>query len=222
MPTISETKKLFIDIETGKAPDYKLFEPEYKQPKLNKDGSVSATSKSIEQQQADFESKCALSPLTGNVLMVGYDLTDNYSLSNKHTIKTLFIDELNENILLSATIGIIDKADLVIGHYIKDFDLPFIINRCRKHGIKPPTVGNMHKGKWYWNENVIDLKDLWTFSKYGEYISLNNMAKFFGLETKDEKIGERFEQVFNEDIDKAIEYCKHDVSLTKQIYERLK
>lgn len=217
MPTISETKKLFIDIETGKAPDYKLFQPEYKQLKLNKDGSVSANSKSIEQQQADFESKCALSPLTGQVLMMGCytNFTVAEYVGDKYNHNEI---ELLKNIIEEFNYG----HDLIIGHYIKSFDLPFIINRCRKHGIARPNVGSMVKGRWYWNENVIDLADLWTFGKYGEYISLNNMAKYFGLKPKDETIGENFEQVFNTDIEKAIEYCKHDVSLTKQIYERLK
>jgi len=218
---MKDTKRLFVDIETGRATDYKIFQPEFKPPKLNKDGSVSATSKSVEQQQTDFESKCALSPLTGQVLMVGYAFSDvNIPFPDYQQGKNE--DKITEENLLEFMNRQIEGHDLIIGHYIKDFDLPFIINRCRKHGIKPPNVGYMHKGRWQWNENVIDLKDLWTFSKYGEYISLNNMAKFFGLKTKDEKIGERFEQVFNEDIDKAIEYCKHDVSLTKQIYERLK
>lgn len=219
MPTISDTKKLFIDIETGKSPDYKLFEPEYKTPKINKDGTASKTSKSIEEQQADFESKCALSPLTGQVLMVGFAENDK---DNFFSCSDFADNKTGEWHCLSATVDLLNNNDLIIGHYIKSFDLPFVINRCRKHGITIPKVGNMSKGRWYWNENVIDLADLWTFGKYGEFISLNNMAKYFGLEQKDETIGKNFEEVFNTDINKAIEYCKHDVELTKQIYERLK
>jgi len=219
MPTISETKRLFLDIETGKSPDYALFEPKYKEPKKNKDGTDSKTSKSIEQQKADFESNCALSPLTGQVLMVGYARLDLPIECDYH-----FPDRgrTDEPTMLSHVIKYIDQADLIIGHYIKDFDLPFIINRCRKYGITPPNVGGFYKGRWQWNANIIDLKDLWTFGKFGEYISLNNMAKYFGLTPKDEAIGESFEQVFNTDIEKAIAYCKHDIELTKQIYEKLK
>ena len=219
MPTISETKKLFIDIETGKAPDYKLFEPEYKAPKINKDGTASKASKSIEEQQADFESKCVLSPLTGQVLMVGFTENDK---DNLFSCSDFADNKTGEWHCLSATVDLLNNNDLIIGHYIKSFDLPFIINRCRKHGIKPPSVGYTKGSKWYWNDNVIDLADLWTFGKHGEYISLNNMAKFFGLEQKDEIIGANFEQIFNIHIDKAIAYCKHDVNLTKQIYDKLK
>ena len=35
---MKDIKRLFIDIETSKAPDAELFEPEYKEPKRNKDG----------------------------------------------------------------------------------------------------------------------------------------------------------------------------------------
>ena len=156
--------------------------------------------------------------------MVGYDCDRvPYAYCN-YINHPLHIDEpdIEEYDLLLDCISVINENDLIIGHYIKSFDLPFIINRCRKHGITPPNVGYMARGRWVWNENVIDLADLWTFNKYGEYISLNNMAKYFGLKPKDETIGKNFEQVFNEDIEKAIAYCKHDIELTKQIYERLK
>lgn len=216
---MKDIKRLFIDIETGKSPDYQLFEPKYKKPKINKDGSISANSKSIEEQRADFESKCALSPLTGQVLMIGY------SNSRAEEIYCNWLNdetELSEYDILLDCANVLNEHDLIIGHYIKSFDLPFIINRCRKHGITPPDIYTKYRGKFYWKENVIDLRDLWNLNNYNEHISLNNMAKYFGLKPKDETIGENFEQVFNEDIEKAIEYCKYDVELTKEIYERLK
>jgi len=215
MPTISETKKLFIDIETGKAPDFKLFAPKYKEPRIKKDGTPYADSKTIDEQRADFESKCALSPLTGSVLMIGYDYEQGVQIDLVDGVQA-------EYDILNWSVANLNNHDLIIGHYIKDFDLPFIINRCRKHGITPPDVGGFFRGRWQWKENVIDLKDLWTFGKHNEHISLNNMAKYFGLVPKDETIGESFEQVFNEDIEKAIAYCKYDVELTKQIYEKLR
>jgi len=218
MPTISETKILFIDIETGTAPDADLFKPEFKAPKINKDGTQSKTSKSIEQQEADWKSECALSPLTGQVLMVGY-CEDNKEV-NAYSVG-MYLFETEEK-LLSPLVGSLNEADLIIGHYIKDFDLPFIINRCRKHGITPPDLMHKVHGRQYWKEGIIDLRDLWTLGKYNEHISLNNMAKYFGFKPKDETIGKCFQEIFETDIDKAIEYCKHDVELTKLIYERLK
>lgn len=221
MPTISETKKLFIDIETGLAPDANLFEPKYKEPRMKKDGTPYADSKTIEEQKVEWESKCALSPLTGQVLMVGYHHSDTTFTVNQTTPNKDKPKGLSEEILLIDCVSYLNNADLIIGHYIKDFDLPFIINRCRKHGITPPNVGYRKGSKWYWNENVIDLRDLWTLGKYNEHISLNNMAKYFGLIPKDETIGENFQQVFDTDIERAIQYCKYDVELTKQIYAKL-
>jgi predicted PolB exonuclease-like 3'-5' exonuclease len=211
---MKETKRLFIDIETGKAPDANLFEPKYKEPRLKKDGTPYADSKTIDEQRAEWESECALSPLTGQVLLICFD--------NGNDFWAMQEDGFKERDVLSYTVDCLSEHDLIIGHYIKDFDLPFIINRCRKHGITPPDLMNKVHGKWYWKEHIIDLRDLWTLGKYNEHISLNNMAKYFGLPVKDETTGKNFEQVFNEDINNAIEYCKHDVELTKQIYEKLK
>lgn len=48
---MKDIKKLFVDIETGRATDYELFTPTFKEPKRNKDRSISANSKYIEQQR---------------------------------------------------------------------------------------------------------------------------------------------------------------------------
>jgi DNA polymerase elongation subunit (family B) len=212
---MKDIKRLFIDLETGLSPDYELFKPEFKQPRLKKDGTPYADSKTIDEQETEWKSKLALSPLTGQVLMIGYDYEKGAQIDLVDGVQT-------EYDILNWSVANLNNHDLIIGHYIKDFDLPFIINRCRKHGITPPDLMNKVHGKWYWKEHIIDLRDLWTLGKYNEHISLNNMAKYFGLPVKDETIGKNFEQVFKEDIEKAIAYCKHDVELTKQIYEKLK
>lgn len=214
---MKDITRLFFDIETGIAPDADLFKPNFTAPKKNKDGTDNKKDKTIEEQETEWRSKLALSPLTGQVLMVGINGIGGMYMDYIGNTNTQ-----NEQCLLANVVSIINKRDLIIGHYIKDFDLPFIINRSRKYGLNTTGLGYVKGGRWYWSEKIIDLKELWTFSKYGEHISLNNMAKFFGLEVKDETIGKNFQQVFESDIEKAIAYCKHDVELTKEIYERLK
>jgi DNA polymerase elongation subunit (family B) len=211
MTTKNTINKLFFDIETGRADDYELFMPEFKEPK---DGR----SKSIEQQRADWESKLALSPLTGQVICYGYSQNDN-------DIHVGYIeeDEVSEKEILSLICEVyLTEADLIIGHNIKDFDLWFIYNRCRKHGITfPNKLYSSYRGRFTWNEHIIDTAELWGCGKYKEYISLDNLAKYFGLDGKDNNISKNFEQVWIEDRDKAIEHTKNDVLLAKQIYEKL-
>jgi len=217
MPTTSEVKRLFIDIETGLSPDYELFKPEFKDPRVTQKGEVDKRDKTIEEQETEWKSKLALSPLTGQVLMIGYNYVNSPCLD--YVGKGSHSDE--KQLLLDAD-SILCSADLIIGHNIKDFDLPFIVNRCRKHGITPPKIG-YHKGsKWYWNDNVIDTMELWGAGKWKDMVSLNNLCKYFGIPVKDESIGKNFQQIFETDIEKAIEYCKGDVERTKLIYERLK
>lgn len=234
MPTISDTKKLFIDLETGKSPDYELFKPDklFNPEPFNKQSvrrlvkDTDATyaekvlkaeteyNKDIQDKQTEWTNKCALSPLTGQVLMVGKENCDGLFCIKQD-------ESLDEVSLLELVCVDLFQADLIIGHNIKDFDLPFIINRCRKHGIKPPSIGYNKGSKWYWNDNIIDTMELWGAGKWKEMISLNNLCKYFGIPVKDESIGKNFEQVFNDDIEKAIEYCKGDVERTKLIYEKL-
>ena len=220
MPTITDTKILFIDIETSASPDCDLFKPTFKEPRTTQKGEMDKRDKSIEEQEQNWKSNCALDPLTGQVLMVGYNYLDESSIDFIKNPALAY--EVDEAMLMRMAVDNITRADLVIGHYLKSFDLPFIINRCRKHGITRPEIGYMSKGRWYWSEKVIDLRDLWTLGQYNEHISLNNMAKYFGLEPKDEEIGKNFQQVFESDLEKAIGYCKHDVELTKEIYNKLK
>ena len=228
MPTISETKKLFIDIETSISPDYELFKPTFKAPRITQKGEPDKRDATIEEQETVWKSKLALSPLTGQILMFGFDLYRDVTYERGVFFQAdncMCIQEtrvIDERVLILQIIEHINATDLIIGHNIKEFDLPFIINRCKKHGIKPPDVGRMIKGRWYWDETIVDTMDLWACGKYKEMVSLNNLAKYFGLEPKEETIAKNFEQVFNDDLEKAIEYCKTDIELTKQIYEKLK
>lgn len=207
------TKILFIDIETSKAPDYELFKPEFKEPKDKR-------SKSIEEQQISWESGLALSPLTGQVLCCGISADDEINVYQQQDQDIITINECD---ILGGITEQIAKADLIIGHNIKDFDLWFIYNRCRKHGITfPDKLYSKYKGRFNWNDCVIDTMDLWSCGKYKEYISLNNLAKYFGLKPKDSNISKNFEEVWNTDREKAIEHCRYDVELVKQIYNKLK
>lgn len=214
----AEPKTLYLDLESGKAPDYKLYEPIFKQPRTTQKGEPDKRDKTVEEQRTEWESKLALSPLTGQILCYSYAWNDE-DINAGWYIK----DEVSEKEMLSLLVTYIFKADIIIGHYIKDFDLWFIANRCRKHGIAFPYKHySKYKGKFSWQETVIDIADIWAMGKHKEYISLNNLAKFFGLEQKDSDIGKNFEQVFKEDIDKAVEYSKHDIFLTRGIYKKLR
>lgn len=223
---------LFLDIETIKADNYIDFMPEeLKNPpefkaeikRLKKDTDETYNEKIAqaetehnykqEQKRNDWIKKCALSPLTGRVACAGLNFTDTVIICHGKT----------EYEVLFGLNAYLETADLIVGHNIKEFDLWFLYNRCRKYGIEfPNKLYKKYNGRFYWSENIIDTMDLWGCGKYKEMISLNNLAKYFGLGTKDNHISKNFEEIWDTDRERAIEHCKGDVILTKQIYDKLK
>lgn len=202
---------IVFDIETISANNCELFKPNFKLPRKNKDGTDNKADKPVSEQEAEWRSKLALSPLTGAVACISY--------IRGGEPECLCGEERS---ILSQFVDLLKSSDVVVTHNGKSFDLWFIFNRCRKYGIEfPHKHYSKYKGRFSWNDSVIDTMELWGCGKYGEMISLNKLAKYFGLTPKDESIGKNFEQVFNEDREKAIEYAKHDITLTKQIYEKL-
>jgi DNA polymerase elongation subunit (family B) len=69
-----------------------------------------------------------LDPETCRVIMVGVKQDENI----------VIFDDSDEKILLRKTIMLFDivKLDILIGHNLFKFDLPFLIARCNKHGVK--------------------------------------------------------------------------------------
>lgn len=199
-----------FDIETGKADNYKDFMPEFIPPK---DGR----SKSLEKQQEEWESKLALSPLTGKILAIGIMFNsdgDDYEIATfpeKENIK-LFWDNYEYYI---------QKTEFFVGHNIKKFDLPFIIRRGLLYDIKPPI--DLIRDK-YNLPFFADTMEIWSQGIYGkeEYTSLDSLAKYFGVGKKTGK-GADFEKLFlNPDTKQdAIDYLKNDLLITYKVAEKL-
>lgn len=210
-------KIIAFDIETGKADNYKDFMPEFKEPKDKR-------SKSIEEQQTEWESKLALSPLTGKILAIGFyfnDIDNLHLLSEENSeadIISLFWDNYTEA-----------KADCftLVGHNIKKFDLPFIIRRGLLYGIRPPI--NLAKDK-YRLDFFEDTLELWGQGNYkDEYTSLDTLARFFKVGKKDSVInhknGETFEKYFlspmGNDKQIAIDYLVNDLKITYEVAKKI-
>lgn len=74
------------------------------------------------------------------VLMVG--------LMNESGVK-IVITDLDEKVILSKTIQWLRKKspDLLIGHNLFNFDLPFLIGRCKQYGISSPFTTGRYTSK---------------------------------------------------------------------------
>lgn len=120
----------------------------------------------------------------------------------------------NDVYVVENLIEAIEEADIIVGHYIKKFDIPTIRSRCLingLHDIKPVKI--------------VDTCELAKSMKFNTN-KLDDLCAYLGIEQS--KIpteislwvecanGNQFA------IDKMLEYNKQDIVLQKLLYERLK
>ena len=109
---------------------------------------------------------------------------------------------------------VIEEADIVVGHYIKKFDLPTIRARCLingLHDIKPVKI--------------VDTCELAKSMKFNTN-KLDDLCSYLGIEQEklptDITLWVDCVNGKQSAIDKMLEYNKQDIVLQKLLYERLK
>lgn len=136
----------------------------------------------------DFKAKAALSPLTGEVVAIGYMSAKGVAISGQGMIHHDNEEELTEADILAAFwsryIDCQRSSRQLIGWNIYGFDLAFLVQRSWRLGVDVPSSAFSCKGKWFnWDEKVFfDLMLL--FGCGGKFISLDAAAKHFGLPGK--------------------------------------
>lgn len=205
------TQPVFFDIETGPLPlsEIEQFKPEFKAPANYKD--VDKIKASIMEQEAKWLADGALSAVTGKILVIG-------TLQNGFN---LFVAE--EGTMLLQVMGwmqeTIQAGGMLVGFCSRTFDVPFLIRRAYRHGLKVPSC--FWEGH-YLNSAFVDVAERWACGgrEPRDRISLDHLSKFLGT---GKKLGEGkdFAALWQSDRDKALEYLKRDLELTKLAYERL-
>jgi DNA polymerase elongation subunit (family B) len=187
--------------------------------KLGNLGPEKAAEK-IEKARNEYEfnlrDKAALSPLTGEVVVIGY----KYSRDDK-----FFYDHGDEKEILTKFWDHAGTAAYPLdmcGFNIKEFDIPFIIGRSFVHGIKVPKF---ILGKKYLPDGWIDLKDCFKSTSYeNKHLfggSLNTLCKHLGLPQKTEESGKEFGNLWDTDRERAIKYLEQDINMTEQLAKQL-
>ncbi len=133
--------------------------------------------------------------------------------------------ETDETILLNDfwnyVKGFQHRIDLLIGHNIFGFDLPFIIQRSVIHDIKPTVNFDMNK---YHKFPIFDTMLRWDFYVFKKMTSLKKLAFAMGLkcpksgDIDGSKIKEAFDAGKFEEIHK---YCLQDVEATHNIWRKM-
>ena len=184
-----------------------------------------AVAENIETTRAEtwqkFKDKAALSPLTGQVLAIGrWDIStpDSFVDYIQDDINPVSEKDLLENFLSMADAVLSDGGSL-IGHNIIAFDLPFLLRRGLKYGIRPPKTITSALSQ-YRPTNLIDLMREWAFYNRTEsFVSLDTLATFFGTRRKNGKAADFGKKFFGtpEEKHEALEYCNNDVVMTRDV-----
>lgn len=204
--------KLFFDIETIPA-DETLKDVAIEQA-IQKEFKKNSKVKSSPKKRENLYRWTSISGDFGKIFCIGYAIDD----------QPVEIIKGDETEILGKWWQIADKSDLFIGHNIMDFDLRFIFKRSIVNKIKPAARHLNLSFARYRNFPIYDTMREWEKWNTQSFISLDTLAKALTLESsKDGGIdgSKVYDYFLMGKYDEIYEYCKRDVTLTRQIYKRM-
>ena len=112
----------------------------------------------------------------------------------------------------------------IIGHNIREFDVPFLIRRMLINGVKLPKVFEIRGLKPWQIGHLVDTMNLWKFGDFKNYTSLNLLAKILNVPSSKESLdGSKIHDAYwlDQNLEGIVEYCEKDVLTTSQVYFKL-
>lgn len=220
------TKKIFLDIETlppvedERARITRAFEREraegaslLTQPEIEK---------IIEKRFRDF----ALKAEKGRLLAIGIIMEDcgrvihRGVLGRDRATRRFHLDEARTLTSFWRLIaGFNIYRDLMVGHNLVDFDLPFLCRRSMIHGVRPSVRLCFRR---YQQQPLYDT--MWEWGNWREKVKLQDLADAFGLvgSKSDDLDGSRVYDYYRDDRHEEIaEYCLRDTMCVREIYYRM-
>jgi len=158
------------------------------------------------------DSKGALDALTGRIVCIGMLFDDGQRLS-----EAVLADE-NERRILEEFWAAIRPTDLLVGHNILEFDLPFVRQRSWILGIKPSRALDLRK---YYTGDVVDTMHVWTNWGYKKGVTLDNLGTALGCGAKTGHGTDVAHWWAVRDLQSIATYCMEDVRLTYRVYCKL-
>ena len=210
---------VIFDIETGPLPSQELVIPPFdpKEVKLgnikNPDLIAEKIQKAEETHVADYIRNAALDAISGQVLCIGYRI--------EHDQPAVLCSDADGEIAMLrqwwAALNDFERQPKLIGFNIKAFDLPFLIRRSWRHRLTVPYW--LRQGR-YWNDLIVDLREVWQLGDSRAHGSLAAISRHLGLGDKAGN-GAMFSELWNTDRQAAVNYCLRDVQITQQVADIL-
>jgi DNA polymerase elongation subunit (family B) len=113
------------------------------------------------------------------------------------------------------------NRDLIIGHNIHAFDLPFLEKRSRIHRIRPTVKFSYAKFR---SQPIYDTMQEWCLWNFGQFISLDLLAEVLKLginKTKGMNGGRVYECFCEGRHEDIASYCLRDVEVVRAVYYAL-
>jgi len=211
---------LFIDIET--VPMYADFDqlPDiYKKLWTRK---AEFLPKKPEDTPATIYSRAGIYAEFGKIICISVGAMKTINSKKSFKIKSFFGDD--EKKLLEEFVQLLNshyskKENLLCGHNIKEFDIPYLSRRMIINGVKLPVMLDL-AGKKPWEVGHLDTLELWKFGDYKNFTSLELLATIFGIPTpKDDIDGSDVARVYyiEKDLKRIVTYCQKDVLTVVQL-----
>ncbi len=206
-------KRFFIDIET--------LPPE-------KNDAVNIDGEEISPSSEDDYRRLALDGDYGRVLTIGLIVEHDDQVIHRGVLgreRQTMMFHLDEARTLRGFWKLLKgfnvRRDLVIGHNLFDFDLPFLYKRSVIGRVRPSVELSFAR---YRSQPIFDTMHQWNKWSPRKYVSLDRLAKILGMESsKGQGIdGSRVYDKFCAGCHGEIaDYCMRDVELVRAIYYRM-
>lgn len=166
----------------------------------------------IAAKEQEWLERAALDATTGQVLCIS-------TMDDKQSIEIIHAGDERGNIerfwnWLELRLA---RSETVAGFNVFNFDLCFLMRRSWVLGVEVPKL--IRRGR-YWHDDLCDLMDVWRMGNYEQRISLDTLSKALGIGAKTGN-GAEFAALWASDREKAMEYCRNDLAITRKCAERL-
>jgi len=201
-------KTIYLDAETIPSPTMPAMEDVKIDARLKDLAKIEAAKQGGQEKQYRGES---LQFLKGRILCLCYAVNDEKPIVLTGTEKEI-ITQFSEMVV---NLG----GDLFsynyVGHNIL-FDLKFIVNKARLFGLK--KLSRILPTDRY-DDRIKDTMKAFVLGDYKDFVSLKDMALFFGIDCKNELDGSKVYDYWKEDrLQEIYNYCQQDVEVVRDIH----
>jgi DNA polymerase elongation subunit (family B) len=148
-----------------------------------------------------------------SILVFGYKWLGEEAQAIHLDKKQFKATPMDDTLIIQKAMEVMDSADVVVTWYGKGHDLPFLNSRLARIGLYlDPKIRH------------VDLIDVAKKQLRLSSNSLNNVAKFFGVEQKSSVSHKLWADCWQGNYDSLLEmteYCKQDCNVLEQVYHKM-